>query len=156
MTDPQHAIWLERIARYVEGTLPAEELKPLEEALRTDSALWWVYLEYVNLDSALAASAALPEHEFTGLLDKPVEHPTTGNRPTSRRRWGSFAVGGMTVAPAVLLVVLLAPSPEVRADQTLREAEQALLLPVERGYAVEVWRATDDPNDTLSTRRIRV
>jgi hypothetical protein len=44
----------------------------------------------------------------------------------------------------------------VRADQTLREAEQALLLPVERGYAVEVRRAMDDPDDTLSERRMRV
>jgi hypothetical protein len=156
MTDPQHAIWLERIARYIEGTLPAEELKPLEEALRTDPTLRRVYLEYVNLDSALAAGAALPEHEFAVLLDKPVERPATGNRPTSRRRWASFAVGGMAVAAAVLLVVLLNPSPEVRADQTLREAEQALLLPVERGYAVEVRRATDDPEDTLSKRRMRV
>jgi hypothetical protein len=160
MTESQHAIWLERIARYIDGTLTAEELKPLEDALRTDPTLRRVYLEYVNLDSALAATAALPEHEFAGLLDKPldkpVERPTTGSRSTSRRRWASFAVGGMAVTAAVLLVVLLAPSPGVRADQTLREAEQALLLPVERGYAVEVRRATDDPDDTLSERRMRV
>ncbi|MBL8795255.1 MAG: hypothetical protein JNM56_15220 [Planctomycetia bacterium] len=131
-------------------------MKPLEEALRTDSALRRVYLEYVNLDAALAASAALPEHEFAGFEEKPVERPSARNRPTARRRWASFAVGGMAVAAAVLIVVLLAPSPEVRADQTLREAEQALLLPVERGYAVEVRRATDDPDDTLSKRRMRV
>lgn len=156
MTDPQHAIWLERIAHYIEGTLPAEELKPLEGLLRTDSALRRVYLEYVNLDSALTASAALPEHEMASLEEKPVERSHARKLPTSRRRWASFAVGGMAVAAAILFVVLFAPSPEVRADQTLRDAEQALLLPVERGYAVEVRRATDDPDDTLSKRRMRV
>jgi hypothetical protein len=156
MTDPQHASWLERIALYIEGTLPTEELKPLEEALRTDSALRRVYLEYVNLDSALSASAALPEHEFAGLLEKPVELPATGNRSTSRRRWASLAIGGIAVAAVILFVILLAPSTEVRADQMLREAEQSLLLPVERGYSVEVRRATDDPDDTLSKRRMRV
>ena len=156
MTHPEHAIWLERVARYLEGTLAAEELEPLAEALRTDAALRRVYLEYVNLDSGLAASAALSEYEFAGLLDKPVERPATGNRQTSRRRWATFAVGGMAVAAAGLFVFLLAPAPVVRADQTLREAEQALLLPVERGYAVEVRRATDDPDDTLSQRRMRV
>jgi hypothetical protein len=156
MTDPQHAMWMERIARYIEGTLSAEELKPLEAALRTDAALRRAYLEYVNLDSALAASAALSEHEFAGFFEKPVHRPAGGTRRIPRRRWASFAVGGMAVAAAVLLVVLIAPSREVRADQTLREAEQTLLLPVERGYAVEVLRATDDPDDTLSARRMRV
>jgi anti-sigma factor RsiW len=73
MTDPQHAIWLARIARYIEGTLPAEELKPLEEALRTDSALRRLYLEYVNLNSAIAAGAALPEHEFAGIDQQIIE-----------------------------------------------------------------------------------
>jgi hypothetical protein len=156
MTDPQHVIWLERIARYIEGTLPAEELKLLEEALRTDPALRRFYLEYVNLDSALAASAALPEHEFAGFQEEPVERPAARNRLTSRRCWASFVVGGTAVAAAVLMVVLVTRSPKVRADETLREAEQALLLPVERGYTVEVNRTMDDPDDTLSKRRIRV
>lgn len=156
MTDPQHAIWLERIARYIAGTLPAEELQPLEEALRTDSALRRVYLEYVNLDSALASSAALPEHEFVGLIDKLVEHPSTGNPLTSRRRWVSFAVGGIAVAAASLFVVFFAPSQQVRADQTLREAEQALLFSTERGYTIQVRRAKDDPDDTLSKRQMQV
>ncbi len=155
MTDPQ-CVWLDRIARYAEGTLPAEELKPLEEALRTDAAVRRLFLEYVNLDSALAESGALPEHEFAGMDDKPVATPASRKQYARWRRWVTVAAGGMAVAASVLIVVLFQPVPEVRADQTLREAEQALLLPVERGYAVEVKRDADDPDDTLSTRRMRV
>lgn len=155
MTDPQE-VWLDRIARYVEGTLPAEELKPLEVALRTDAAVRRLFLEYVNLDSALAESGALPDHEFAGMDDQPVAAPVV-RKPSSRwRRWVALTAGGMAVAASVLIVVMLQPVPEVRADQTLREAEQVLLLPVERGYAVEVKRHADDPDDTLSKPKMRV
>lgn len=155
MTDTQH-VWLDRIARYAEGTLPAEELKPLEVALRTDAAVRRLFLEYVNLDSALAESGALPDHEFAGMDDQPVAAPAARKPPSRWRRWATVAAGGMAVAASVLIVVMLQPVPEVRADQTLREAEQALLLPVERGYAVEVKRDADDPDDTLSKRKMRV
>jgi hypothetical protein len=155
MSEPQH-VWLDRIARYAEGTLPAEELKPLEVALRTDAAVRRLFLEYVNLDSALAESGALPDHEFAGMDDKPVAAVVVRKPPSRWRRWVALTAGGMAVAASVLVVVMLQPVPEVRADQTLREAEQALLLPVERGYTVEVKRDADDPDDTLSKRKMRV
>jgi hypothetical protein len=94
----------------------------------------------------LLAAGALKFFPFAGALG------VLSGADARRRGW--LLAGG--VAAAVLFVLLLAPSPEVRADQTLREAEQALLLPVERGYVVEVRRAKDDPDDTLSTRRMRV
>lgn len=156
MTDPRHAKWLDRIARYAEGSLSLDELKPLEVALRTDAAVRRLFLEYLNLDSALAESGALPDHEFAGMSDQPVAAPAARKPPTRRRRWAKVAAGGLALAATVLLVVLLQPVPEVRAEQTLRDAEQALLLPYERGYAVEVKRDADDPDDTLSQRKVRV
>lgn len=156
MTDSLHTVRLGQIARYIEGTLPIEELRLLENALRNDGALRQSFLEYVNLDSVLMANAALPEHEFDHLEVNSVESPSATVRPRKNRRRAILAMAGLAMAASILLIVFLTPSAELQADQTLREAEQMLLLPVERGYTIDVNRMSKDPEDTLSQRRMQV
>jgi ferric-dicitrate binding protein FerR (iron transport regulator) len=59
----EHAQWLEQIARYADGTLDEAEVKQLESALRDDAALRREFIEYLNVDSAIAECAALPEDD---------------------------------------------------------------------------------------------
>ncbi len=57
---------LDQICRYAQGLLPAEEVRDLEAALREEADLRRDFLEYLNLDAALAEHAALPEGESVG------------------------------------------------------------------------------------------
>lgn len=87
----------------------------------------------------------------------------TASRPEpvrlARRPWAKWGLGLGTagIAAAVLLVVFLMPSAEVRAEHAIREAEAALRLPVERCYLVEVRPDGDGVGeDVLPTRTMRV
>lgn len=54
---------LDQISRYAQGMLAADETRDLESALRADANLRRDFLEYLNVDAALAEHAALPETE---------------------------------------------------------------------------------------------
>jgi len=57
--------WHEQIQRYVNGQSSAEEAAALHEALNEDAELRALYLDYMNLDAALAAAAgAAPSVEL--------------------------------------------------------------------------------------------
>ena len=60
---------LDRISRYAQGTLGEEETRNLETALRADANLRRDFLEYLNVDAALAECAALPEGDLVGPPD---------------------------------------------------------------------------------------
>jgi hypothetical protein len=57
---------LDQICRYAQGLLPAEEAGDLEAALREGADLRRDFLEYLNVDAALAEHAALPEGKSVG------------------------------------------------------------------------------------------
>ena len=75
-----------------------------------------------------------------------------------KRYWPVWAIGiGSLAAAAVLLMVFLNPSAELRAEQAVREAEKALRLPVERCYLAEVRPDGDGvAEEVLPTRTMRV
>jgi hypothetical protein len=76
-----------------------------------------------------------------------------------RRKWPAWVLGVATtaVAATLLLVLVLVPSAEVRAEQAVREAEAALQLPIERCYLVEVQRNGPElPEEPLPTRTVKV
>ncbi len=62
---------LKQIARYMEGTLTASEVKDLETALQQDAHLRRQTLEYLNIDSALGEIAALPDSETLRVCEGP-------------------------------------------------------------------------------------
>jgi hypothetical protein len=79
--------------------------------------------------------------------------------PRPRRTWPAWTIGigSLTLAASALLLLVFAPSAEVRAEQAIRQAEEALRLPVERCYLVEVRPDGDGmAEDVLPTRTMRV
>jgi hypothetical protein len=93
------------------------------------------------------------------LLGRQASDPRLEPARPLKRPWAKWSLGLGTVgiAAALLLVVFLMPSAEVRAEQAIRQAEEALRLPVERCYLVEV-RPDDDGlgEEVLPTRTMRV
>jgi hypothetical protein len=79
-------------------------------------------------------------------------------RPSKRTwaKWG-LGLGTLGIAAALLQAVFLTPSVEVRAEQAVRQAADALRLPVERCYLVEVRPDGDGmAEEVLPTRTMRV
>jgi hypothetical protein len=93
------------------------------------------------------------------LLGRQASDPRLEPARPLKRPWAKWSLGLGTVgiAAALLLVVFLMPSAEVRAEQAIRQAEEALRLPVERCYLVEVRPDGDGVGeDVLPTRTMRV
>ena len=93
-----------------------------------------------------------------GQLDTDTVNQTGPVRRWKRSwlKWG-FGLGTVGIAAAVLLVVCLLPSAELRAQQAIRQAEEALRLPVERCYLVEVGSEGDGGiQPPLPTRTMRL
>jgi hypothetical protein len=76
-----------------------------------------------------------------------------------RKTWPAWTIGigSLALAASVLMLLVFTPSAELRAEQAIRQAEEALRLPVERCYLVEV-RADGDGlgEEVLPTRTMRV
>jgi anti-sigma factor RsiW len=89
--------WHEQIQRYLSGESSAEEAAALQQALNEDAKLRALYLDYVNLDAALATAA-----ERTILTEKGIEkraafpHPRAWRSPQSWR-WLAAAAAGLAV-----------------------------------------------------------
>lgn len=100
-----------------------------------------------------------PEPLVVRILGKQATETRPEPVRPSKRLWAKWGLGLGTVgiAAAVLLVVFLTPSAELRAEQAIREAEAALRLPVERCYLVEVRPDGDGiAEQVLPTRTMRV
>jgi hypothetical protein len=89
--------------------------------------------------------------------DNVVESMRSASEP--ERRWPAWivGVGSVAIAASLLLAFLVMPSSELRAEQAIRQAEEALRLPVERCYLVEVRPDGDNlAEEVLLTRTMRV
>jgi hypothetical protein len=64
---------LKQIACYIEGTLSADGVKDLEAALQQDTELRRDFLEYLNIDAAMAEIAALPDSETVEVCGRSVQ-----------------------------------------------------------------------------------
>ena len=73
-------------------------------------------------------------------IRNPNPEPHQQNTGRWRQNWATWTIGigSFTLAASVLFLLVFAPSSELRAEQTIRQAEKALRLPVERCYLVEV------------------
>lgn len=91
---------------------------------------------------------------------RPEDAGKSSGAPTgSKRRWPAWnvGIGSVAIAASMLLAILLMPSAELRAEQAIRQAEEALRLPVERCYLVEVRPDGDGVGEeVLPTRTMRV
>ncbi len=132
---------LDQICRYAQGLLPAEEAGDLEAALRDDADLRRDFLEYLNVDAALAEYAALPESESVG--------------PRAIR-------GGRRLGPRLFLAaaaVLLAATAAVwlgrPADDGTRSAVVAEVLSNEQGQ-LEDQTTTIQQGKRLSVSGVRL
>lgn len=101
MIDPKR---LEQIAQYAEGLLGSDGIRDLEAALRRDAELRQAFLEYLNLDAALTASAALPEGEGVLPLSTAKSHSENAALP---RKGVRRSLARYVAAAAVLAVIAL-------------------------------------------------
>ena len=97
--------WHERIQRYLEGQAGAEESAAFQAAMKNDSDLRALYLDYVNLDVALVAVAevaAIPENVIGGTATLP-----RSPAQSSRHYWRWIAA--IAAASAALVVMRMLP-----------------------------------------------
>jgi len=62
-----------QIAGYIEGALSADAVKELDAALQQDRELRRDFLEYLNIDAAMAEIAVLPDSETVGVCKRSVQ-----------------------------------------------------------------------------------
>lgn len=84
--DPHH--WARKLDRLIEGELPAEEARKLQQRMKSDAALLSLYLEKIRLDSLLR-DHSWPLSE-TAALPKQVARPVV--RWQIMQRWSALAV----------------------------------------------------------------
>jgi len=127
----------------------------------TDDPLLRVLRDHLDRQEQAVDVGPLAARILSTLPERPNPEPAPHAHPSSRprRTWPAWTVGigSLTLAASVLLLLVFAPSAEVRAEQAIREAEAALRLPVERCYLVEVRPDGDGTAaDVLPTRTMRV
>jgi len=100
----EHLVWIQR---YADGIASAEEVARLQAALREEAALRKVFLDYVQIDSGLAALAALAAAR--GTLDVPDAARSASALRRGPRSWfrARAAILGATVAIALAAGVAL-------------------------------------------------
>jgi len=134
--------WHEQIQRYVNGQSSEEEATALHEALAEDAELRALYLDYINLDVALGAAAAVAaavtEIEAGQAGSRARPFPLLSSHP-----WRWIAA---TAACAVLVVLLMPPghrdSSRRRPDfaVTISSAQRAIArLSYEPGTSIPTW-----------------
>jgi len=133
---------LDQISRYAQGMLAADETRDLESALRADANLRRDFLEYLNVDAALAEHAALPETESV------VPCATCG----VRRRLGPRL---FLAAAFVLLVATVAVWLGRSADDGAPSAVVAEVLSNEQGE-LEDQTTTIQQGERLSVSGVRL
>ena len=96
-------------ADYVNGEISTEQLQALEAALRTDADLRRAFIEYMNIDSAMGALAALPETEAAEMDDRPIplitDDPISSNPTTDCWRVAPRVLATVGVIAASLLII---------------------------------------------------
>ena len=80
---------LELASRYAEGAASTEEVRTLEEALRTDAAFRRDYLRYLNVDMVLGSVTA---------------ERAAADKPTLKRGWIGLAVSSLMALAALLTI----------------------------------------------------
>jgi anti-sigma factor RsiW len=148
----------EQIQRYVNGQSSAEEAAALQESLHQDAELRALYLDYINLDTALAAAA-----DKATIRGNEAGRPATFRPPVAWRspqawRWIAAA------AAAAALVAILALSKQrepsrVRPDisATIASTKNAIArMSFEPASTVSIWSSPTasllDPSGTPPTR----
>lgn len=98
--------WHDLIQRYISGTITAAETEALEQQLKTDAALRDWYLDALNLDSALEASAESAQTALS--LPVPFSQRALTPAGATSTRW--FAWRPLTAAAAGLVIGLFSAS----------------------------------------------
>ncbi|MEN6448927.1 MAG: hypothetical protein ABFC96_00410, partial [Thermoguttaceae bacterium] len=114
-SEPDRAAELrERVARYCDGVLSAEETAELEQSLRDDPRAMDIFLLYMEIHSRMAWDARAPrEAEDRGTADSPSAPPIVIDATPGERqpRLGLFADGGplfsYTAAAIILGLIVL-------------------------------------------------
>lgn len=105
--------WHEQIQLHMDGQSSAAESAALIEALSHDAELRALYLDYMNLDSALSSVAGAPAVAVRG-----APEPTTPAYPTPR--WSSAYWRWFAPAAACLALVLVGVLSETRNAASAR------------------------------------
>jgi hypothetical protein len=141
--------WHAQIQRYMNGQAGAEEVAALQAALQADAGLRALYLDYMNLDAALAAAAgAAPSVELEpGGLDA---SPLSPAQP-SPHYWRWFAAAAAVCVAAVMVDLLLGQHRSVRSRPDVAAAcsltqEAIARLAVKPPPAIPAWTS---PTDSL-------
>jgi hypothetical protein len=129
--------WHDLIQRYISGTITEAETEALEQQLKTDPALRDWYLDALNLDSALEATAESAQTALS--LPVPLSQRALTPVGATSTRWQAplaWAAGFVAVASiGALMFVSLTPA---SAATIVREALKAHSALLDRCYRVEV------------------
>jgi hypothetical protein len=91
-------------ADYVTGTISADDLQRLEAALIESEALRREFIDYLNIDAALADLAALSPAEVAELDSLEAECSLPGDSEVQPRLWGGQMIALLGAMAALLLV----------------------------------------------------
>jgi hypothetical protein len=137
--------WHEHIQRYANGQAGAEESAALQAALIEDAKLRALYLEYMNLDVALAAAAEATQITENGIDETADSHPRA--RPVQYGRW----LGGAAAACVGLFVIGMlsrrsnpSPTPPDVAAACSRTRQAITRLFVEPPQVFPAWASPTD------------
>jgi anti-sigma factor RsiW len=133
--------WHEQIQRYVNGQASAEEAAALQAALREDAPLRALYLDYMNLDEALAAAA-----EAATIAADGIGGVTAPPRSAARSspRYGRWLAAAAACAALVAIGILPGrrhsspPRPDVAAVCSSTQ-EAVSRLSVEQPSVFPAW-----------------
>jgi hypothetical protein len=129
--------WHDLIQRYISGTITAAETEALEQQLKTDAALRDWYLDALNLDSALEASAESAQTALS--LPVPPSHRVFTLGSSQPFRWLSWrpltaAAAGIAIGMFCTSVVFgFVGQRQMRTQTLLSEGFEYPGMPVEHG-----------------------
>lgn len=111
MTNQSHDL----IQRYVDGQATVEETATVQAEMKHDANLRELYLDYVNLDVALAAAAEAAAIPKSGVGDMAAVAPMPGRKLP---RYGRWFAGAAACASLILCAVLsrILDRPQSRPD----------------------------------------
>jgi hypothetical protein len=131
----------ELIQRYIDGQATLEETAALEEAMKQDADLCALYLDYMNLDVALGATAEAAALAEPGIGARTIAPRRLARSSAHRWRWLAAAAASAALVVIAVWVKHHSPSQESLDVATACAPTQAAIarLSIEPPASFPAW-----------------